>query len=175
MQKLRDSWLGRFVNRPVTVLMLAVTLIMVGAISMLKLPIQMAPQGMASSEIQVYIPTANLTPIEVEEKVAEPLEEQLRTIPGVQNVRSYCRADSCYVSIELGMHMSPQLASAEVRDRVFEPFFSTKEAGRGTGFGLAITRRILDEHGGSIEVESALGEGTRMTVRLPVQEDERES
>jgi hypothetical protein len=50
--------------------------------------------------------------------------------------------------------------------RVFEPYFTTKEA--GIGLGLAITRKIVEEHGGSIRVESREGEGTRVAIILPV-------
>jgi signal transduction histidine kinase len=53
------------------------------------------------------------------------------------------------------------------QERLFEPFFSTKGAGRGTGLGLSICRRIVSEHGGSIGVESSEGSGTTFTVRLP--------
>jgi signal transduction histidine kinase len=50
--------------------------------------------------------------------------------------------------------------------RLFEPFFTTKQ--NGTGLGLAVTRRIIEEHNGTIQVESQSGEGTTFTVMLPM-------
>jgi two-component system sensor histidine kinase PilS (NtrC family) len=55
---------------------------------------------------------------------------------------------------------------AEVMPRIFEPFYSTKD--RGTGLGLATSHAIVVEHGGTIEVESGAGAGTRFTVELPL-------
>lgn len=54
-------------------------------------------------------------------------------------------------------------------DRIFEPFFTTKP--RGTGLGLAITRQIVEQHHGRIALESEVGRGTTITVRLPVQQE----
>jgi signal transduction histidine kinase len=55
----------------------------------------------------------------------------------------------------------------DLRERIFEPFFSTKGEGKGTGLGLSIVRNILQQHGAEIEVESSLGEGTTFIVTLP--------
>jgi signal transduction histidine kinase len=55
---------------------------------------------------------------------------------------------------------------AEIRARVFDPFFSTK--GEGTGLGLAITRHIVEAHGGSIACEARELGGTRFRVALPI-------
>ncbi|MBW2980073.1 PAS domain S-box protein [Candidatus Woesearchaeota archaeon] len=54
------------------------------------------------------------------------------------------------------------------RDRIFEPFFTTKGVGKGTGMGLAMAYGIIENHGGSLDVTSAEGEGTRFDVYLPV-------
>jgi len=51
--------------------------------------------------------------------------------------------------------------------KIFEPFFSDKPPGEGTGLGLFVTRQILDKLGGTIEVSSRVGAGTTMTVRMP--------
>jgi signal transduction histidine kinase len=56
---------------------------------------------------------------------------------------------------------------ADLRARVFEPFFSTKPVGKGSGLGLSITRRILEEHGGQVELDSEPGRGTTVRLRFP--------
>lgn len=58
----------------------------------------------------------------------------------------------------------------DIRDRIFQPFFTTKPAGEGSGLGLDIVRKILDKHGGSIRVESTVGRGSTFEVTLPAAE-----
>jgi signal transduction histidine kinase len=53
----------------------------------------------------------------------------------------------------------------EIRDKIFSPFFSTK--GKGSGLGLAMTRKILDEIGGEVDLTSKEGEGTSIILQLP--------
>ena len=57
----------------------------------------------------------------------------------------------------------------EVLPKIFDPFFTTKETGKGTGLGLSIAYKIVAQHGGHIDVRSTPGEGTTVTVTLPVE------
>jgi light-regulated signal transduction histidine kinase (bacteriophytochrome) len=53
-------------------------------------------------------------------------------------------------------------------DRIWEPFFTTKEVGEGVGLGLALSYSIVKRHGGEIRLESRVGEGAQFTVLLPI-------
>ena len=56
----------------------------------------------------------------------------------------------------------------EIKDKLFQPFFTTKPTGEGTGLGLSISYDIVtQQHGGTITVDSRVGEFTEFTVRLP--------
>lgn len=73
--------------------------------------------------------------------------------------------ESDYACIEVrdeGAGMPP-----EIRDHIFEPFFTTKSIGDGTGLGLSVTYGIVQEHGGWIDVETEIGEGTCFAIYLP--------
>ena len=59
-----------------------------------------------------------------------------------------------------------------VRKRMFEPFFTTREVGEGSGLGLSVAWGIVREHGGFIDVASEPGAGSRFTVHLPLPERE---
>jgi len=86
---------------------------------------------------------------------------------GNLTLRSRKAKDPAEVQIEVqddGVGMPP-----EVLGNMFEPFFTTKERGRGLGLGLAISRNIVERHGGKIQVRSEAGRGTAFTITLPLQ------
>lgn len=56
----------------------------------------------------------------------------------------------------------------EIRGRIFDPFFTTKEVGRGSGQGLAISRAVVERHGGALTFDTEMGVGTTFFVRLPM-------
>ena len=83
---------------------------------------------------------------------------------GVVAVSTESRGDSVIVRVrDTGCGIAP-----ENLPRIFDPFFTTKPVGEGTGLGLSVTYGIIERHGGTIEVESRLGEGTVFIVTIPV-------
>ena len=93
------------------------------------------------------------------------IDNAVDAMAGAGTLRVATRADGDGVAVEIGdtgPGMPPQVAS-----RAFEAFFTTKEVGKGTGLGLDIARRIVEErHGGTIEIDSRPG-ATVLRVRLP--------
>ncbi|SHG21432.1 HAMP domain-containing protein [Marisediminitalea aggregata] len=83
---------------------------------------------------------------------------------GVITVHTYLQGKQVIVDItDTGCGISE-----ENLEKLFNPFFTTKPEGQGTGLGLSITYGIIQEHGGSIEVTSKEGEGSRFIITLPV-------
>jgi len=76
------------------------------------------------------------------------------------------RFNSRTESVEIMVSDTGKGISEEDMNRIFDPFFTTSES--GTGLGLAITHGIIEQHGGTIDVKSKLGQGTSFTIRFPL-------
>lgn len=82
---------------------------------------------------------------------------------GTITVRTGLAPEAVWIEIaDSGMGMS-----AETQKRIFEPFYTTKPVGQGTGLGLSISWDIVKRHGGSLEVQSSPGQGSRFRITLP--------
>lgn len=85
---------------------------------------------------------------------------------GILSIRTYPIPDLEKIGLEIedsGSGIPPENLS-----RIFDPFFTTKDTGKGTGLGLSTVYGIIEEHEGTIEVRSILGEGTTFLIRLPI-------
>ncbi len=71
-------------------------------------------------------------------------------------------------AVEICIHDNGCGIPPENLDRIFSPFFTTKDAERGTGLGLSISKKIIEEHDGEVTVESVVGRGTTVCITLPV-------
>jgi EAL domain-containing protein (putative c-di-GMP-specific phosphodiesterase class I)/signal transduction histidine kinase len=98
---------------------------------------------------------------------AQAIEEQVGDSGERGLIRISTRLEGDAVLIEFaddGPGIPPAL-----QDRIYEPFFTTKEVGKGTGQGLALARATIERHAGSLVCASELGKGTTFTIRLPIQ------
>ncbi len=77
---------------------------------------------------------------------------------------------ACITVSDTGTGINPALI-----DKIFDPYFTTKEMGKGTGLGLSVVHGIVKEHGGDIRVHSEIGKGTTFNVYLPLLEDSKNS
>jgi signal transduction histidine kinase len=84
--------------------------------------------------------------------------------PGVISISTSLHRGKILVSIQdTGKGMTPDML-----DKLFIPFFTTKEVGKGTGLGLSVSYGIIKGLGGEIKVESVPGEGSTFTLELPL-------
>jgi signal transduction histidine kinase len=92
--------------------------------------------------------------------------KQLQDNPQQITIRTGIESNQVYILIgDNGKGMNE-----EIKAKIFDHLFTTKEVGKGTGLGLAIARQIVvDKHGGSLDVFSSPGEGTEFVIQIPVQ------
>ncbi len=107
-----------FVKRPIGALMLLLTLAVIGSIAYMRIPLQLVPAGLAFPNIWVDIPIVESTPEEVMERVARPVEEMFRTIPGVIGLGSRSSGDHCGIRVRCDPTVDGNAIYADLRDRM---------------------------------------------------------
>ena len=81
-------------------------------------------------------------------------------------VKTYVQGDECVLTVNDNGCGIPET----YLDRIFDPFYTSKDVGQGSGLGLSIAKNIIASHGGRIEVESVVGVGSTFRVFLPCKE-----
>jgi two-component system NtrC family sensor kinase len=115
-------------------------------------------------DVEPDLPRVLIDPLELEQVLVNLITNSFHALPKGGAITLAARGADNEVWLEVrdtGQGMPPA-----VRDRVFEPFFTTKPVGEGTGLGLAVCYGIVTSWGGTIEVDSAPGEGTTVRLRL---------
>ena len=95
-------------------------------------------------------------------------QQALRAAPGAREVTLTTQYDPAQHQITLAVADTGPGIPLALQARIFEPFFTTKPPGVGTGLGLPLCRGIVEAHGGTLEVTSALGHGATFRLTLPV-------
>jgi len=94
-------------------------------------------------------------------------QQAMRRSPRPRRLAIGARHDASRDVVSLTVADTGPGIPVDVRGRIFEPFFTTKPPGEGTGLGLSLCRGIIEEHGGTIDVDSEPGRGARFTIELP--------
>jgi len=114
------------------------------------------------------IPPVTCSPSQVNQVFLNLLNNAAQAIESGRGVITLTtrRQDGEHVAVEV--QDNGKGIADEVLPKIFDPFFTTKDVGKGTGLGLSIVYKIIQQHGGSISVDSAIGVGTKFTVVLPL-------
>ncbi|MGH8018904.1 MAG: efflux RND transporter permease subunit [Opitutaceae bacterium] len=119
MSETRQGLLPRFsVNRPVTVMMILITILVLGCIAYTRIRIALFPEGLDRKNLMVFVNVPNATPADVELNVVRPIEEIVGTIPGVDSTWSRSSSGNCFVRISFNSDVVLDDAYAELRDRM---------------------------------------------------------
>ncbi len=110
------------------------------------------------------LPSTFFDPHQIRQVLINLMKNALEAMPdgGKLTISSWRDGDYIKISVvDTGIGISP-----EVTEKIFDPFFTTKK--RGTGLGLAVSRKIIEDHGGEISIQSKEGKGTTVTITLPI-------
>ena len=83
---------------------------------------------------------------------------------GQISIKTYANEKNVYISFK---DTGPGMTE-ETKNKMFEPFYTTKDVGKGTGLGLSISYGIVKDHSGEIDVKSEIGNGTEFLIILPL-------
>ncbi|MGA2490441.1 MAG: cache domain-containing protein [Anaerolineales bacterium] len=120
------------------------------------------------TDLESNLPSVVLDPSQVERVFLNLIINAAEAMDGNGRLTITTRQNLKKESVEIRVQDTGHGISAENMSKIFDPFFTTKETGHGVGLGLAISYGIVQEHGGSITVESELEKGTTFTVSMPL-------
>ena len=106
------------VRRPIGLGVAFVTLMVIGVIAYVRIPLKLMPSGLQAPSLLMWIPNEGSGARENEEKVARPIEEELRTLAGIERIVSTSREGSVFLRVAFDANLNIDLAKAEVRDRL---------------------------------------------------------
>jgi two-component system, NtrC family, sensor kinase len=115
------------------------------------------------------LPKVQCLPSQMKQVVMNLLVNAAHAIDGERGIITIrTKAEGARVLMEIADNGSG--IPEAIRTKVFDPFFTTKPVGKGTGLGLSLSYGIIQKHGGSIEIDSAVGVGTTFRISLPVEQ-----
>ncbi|MGB0330769.1 MAG: efflux RND transporter permease subunit, partial [Planctomycetota bacterium] len=114
----QKGFFGLTVSRPIAMGVLFVTLVLVGAIAYGRIPLQFLPGGLSGTRFTIFVPNPGANAQENVDKVARVLEEQFRTLSGIDDISSSSSNDQVRFRVKFNGEAETELAKAELRDRI---------------------------------------------------------
>ena len=113
------------------------------------------------------LPIIFADPVQLNQVVVNLVVNALQAMPGSGTITVQTQVVDHHVRLVV-QDTGPGM-SKELLDKIFVPFFTTKDVGQGTGLGLPVVHGIVTAHGGTIYVDSRIGTGTRFEIQMPIQ------
>jgi len=114
------------------------------------------------------LPMVECAPAQIDQVFLNLLVNAAQAMPegkmGLIQIRSHCNDQVVWFEVQDNGPGIP----AEITKKIFDPFFTTKDPGTGTGLGLSVSLNIIQQHGGTLAVDSTVGVGTTFTITLPI-------
>ncbi len=114
------------------------------------------------------LPLVSVRPLEIEQVLVNLIQNAVEATDGPATITF--RTARAAGSVRLTVLDDGRGMTEQQKERLFDPLYTTRKGQGGTGLGLSVSKRIVTSHGGSITVESAVGEGTTVAVTLPLDE-----
>jgi len=119
-------------------------------------------------ELAANLPLALCDAPQIEQVMLALIQNAIDAMPKGGNLWLSTRMSGERPEIEIDVRDDGMGIPQQILPQIFEPFLTTKESGHGVGLGLAISRSIIEQHNGRIDVHSEVGKGTRFSLALPV-------
>jgi signal transduction histidine kinase len=114
------------------------------------------------------LPLVECAPAQIDQVFLNLIVNAAQAMPegkmGLIDIRTDCNSEQVWIEVkDNGPGIPP-----EVLKKIFDPFFTTKDPGTGTGLGLSVSTNIIQQHGGTLSVDSTVGVGTTFKITLPI-------
>jgi signal transduction histidine kinase len=118
------------------------------------------------------LPLVECAPSQIDQVFLNLIVNAAQAMPegkmGLIDIRTDCNNEQVWIEVQdNGPGIPP-----DVLKKIFDPFFTTKDPGTGTGLGLSVSTNIIQQHGGTLEVNSTVGVGTTFKITLPIKRPE---